>query len=352
MQVAERRTFTAKVTERNLRWVEEGDPTWARLNRHSGSTEFEAETPLELYLYIESLTRQPKPSYQTDYRVQYQGRVPASYEVSFVKFVERSLKFYRIAGRSFSLDFEDGGAPHRFTSQNGDWTIEDSANAALRKLSPIPDAPSEPPAKSSESLRNAFPTSLPPGVAKKPTAVPAFAVVTSVQGLKDVASQLSDRSAPRRIELWLEAPSNNALGAESWEYIFKDLRPGSIVVVHDNRTRKSFTFQRREDYVRSRPSQWNPPLAWSPGIPLSSRDVMDLFQQMQFIRNEQLKPGQNLTVSILGDWEPSHGKMLCNLLNQWGDIPFEKVEIQAARPRSEVWLRLERNHAGKFVAVD
>lgn len=331
MQVSERRTFTAQVQNRSLLWTEVNDPLWGRSNRHSATNEFDAETPLELYLYIESLTRQPNPSYQADYRIQYQGRSPAAYEVSLVKFLERSLRFYRIAGRSLSLEFQDGGISQRIHTSSGEWTSESTPD-----LSPARTAPLSPTPPSA-------------GAARRGNAIFPFAVVHSVQGLKDFGSLLADPSVPRRIELWLQSPTRAGLEGEIWRSAFRDLRPGSILVIHDSQARKSFTFQRREDRIISRSAPWSGPLAWEPGIPLSSRDVMDLFQQLHFIRNSKVMPGQTLTVSLLGDWEPYHDKMLLQQLNFWGDVPFEKIEIRN-RGRAEILLRFRRNHAGKFIS--
>ncbi|HKX12888.1 MAG TPA: hypothetical protein VJP40_07020, partial [bacterium] len=350
MQIAERRTFVAKVTERRLTWLEENDPIWARINRHSVSNEFEAETPLELYLYIESLTRQPRPSPKTDYLVRYRGRSPASYGTTLEKFIERSLKIYRIVGKSFSVEFGDGQAAQRFITLNEDWMIEDSGIAALPK--PASAAPLELAPKSPESSRPVFSKELSLAASKKAPAISPFSVITSFQALKDVGGLLSDPSLPRRIELWLEAPTNALLESGIWQQVFKDLRPGSILVIHESQTRKSFTFQRREDQVRPRGSPWSRPLAWEPGLRLSSRDVIDLLQQLQFIANSKAVKEQSLTVSILGEWEPYHGKMLINLLNQWGNIPFEEIEVQAPRLSSDILLRLRRNHVGKFIEMD
>ncbi|HKY64672.1 MAG TPA: hypothetical protein VJR29_14800 [bacterium] len=346
LQVAQRKTFTGRVEERRLLWTEENDPIW-RLNRYSGTHEFEAETPLDLYLYIESQTRQPRPSPDIEYQVRFQGQSPKGYELSYPKFIERTLRFYRIAGKSFNVELGDGVPPYRYRAPEGDWTLEDAG----RILSPLPSAAASEPGlevtlKAEE--RPIFPRALTPTEAKKPGLVQPFAVVTSLQGMKDVASRLSDRSTPRRIELWFEGSASGIpTNVESWQHIFRDLRAGCILVVHDNRTQKTHTFQRLNDQVQGRSSGWNRPLAWEPGIALSSSDVMDLLQQLQYTRQVKLEDGQTLSVSILRDWEPNHGKMLVNVLNQWGDLAFGKIEIRPRR-HPETSLNLYRNHAGKF----
>jgi hypothetical protein len=349
MEVGKRRTFTAKVTDRKIRWTEVEDPLWGGVNRHAGTSEFEASTPLEIYLYIESLTRQPKPNYQTDYRVRYLGSAMPSFEITAAKFFERSLRLYRPAGRSFTIETADGETTLlRYTTPNNEWNLEKIGYVEpSRKSTPSPI----PPAVTGQA---AEPTArLTPLPARKPLGMSPFAVVNSLQGLKDIAGLLSHPSLPRRIELWYESSTpGEKFHADNWQKIFRDLRAGSILVVNDQASRKSHTFQRHDDQIMARSSRWSPPLAWEPGIPLSSRDVMDLLSQMQFMRGSPKLAVQSLVVSVLGDWDPSHGKMLINQVNQWSDLPFDSIEIRASRPRTDVWLRLRRNFEGKFESFD